>query len=138
MEITDSLVGKIRKIARITDLILQEQLAPLNITLAEFRLVGLLLGSSGMQPKELARSLGISPASLSATLQKLLKKKILIKIIDPSDKRASLVTISPETDLRQVFKVITAVEGKALSDLENSDSFRMQLDKVLKNLEGES
>lgn len=98
---------------------LAAELDPLGLTVSAFRLVGELLGApDGLRPGELARRLGVKPPSVTAAVQRLEAKGMVVRGPDPDDPRARRVRLAPEAPLRTGVDVLARLDealGAALT-----------------------
>ncbi len=88
---------------------LEGELLKHGITLADFRLVGALLGETdGLTQRQLATRLSVEPATLSTAVAKLERAGVVERRPHPDDARAKCVRLA--SDLPQLAAVQTAVE----------------------------
>lgn len=67
----------------------------LGVNLTDLRSVGLLLNRERISASELADSLGLTRGAVTALLDRLAKARLAIRIDDPNDRRAVLVSATP-------------------------------------------
>lgn len=108
------IMPKVLKMERFGTLYIEKELAKHGITQAEFRIVGIVLGSKeGVIQKDIAKRLNIRAATLSATVKNLEEKKIIRRIVDPDDHRIKRITIAENLDLDEITKIVRTLEEKA-------------------------
>jgi len=112
---------------------LEAELAELGVTLAEFRLVGVLRREpGGLRQRELARRLGVRPPTVSAAVNRLTKSGLLEQSTDEADQRARLVRITRRAPIKSGADVLARLEARALASLSPRD--RRMLDRLLANV----
>lgn len=93
--LTDSLVSLLQRVARLESAWMQPRLAKHNITLAEFRLAGLLVGEkTGLTQRELAERLSVSGATVSVALRGLEARGVVVRTPDANDARVKRVKLT--------------------------------------------
>jgi DNA-binding MarR family transcriptional regulator len=134
LEIFNNLiVPTINKIQRLSSATLEKALQSHDMTLAEFRIVGLLIGEEkGFSQKQLAKQLGISPPSLSVSIAQLEKKKTIQRISDKDDQRIKRIRVSPHVDLKEIGELImefeiAATQGISAKELKTTKRVLMQI-----------
>ncbi|MEH6345421.1 MAG: MarR family transcriptional regulator [Bermanella sp.] len=116
------ILPSISKVQRLFSIILESKIRPLNLTLAEFRIVGLLMGEEqGFSQKQLAQKLSISSPSLSVSIASLEKKQWLQRINDEHDMRVKRVRIHPGADFAGIANLISLLEGQATKGISKKD-----------------
>lgn len=131
------ILSNITKIQRLYSIKLNQKLSEINLTLSEFRIVGLLLGEeAGYSQKELANLLGITAASLSTSIQKLSAKEVIHQINDPDDKRIKRILIKPQLDFSKIHNILNQLEAEAILDISDEDltTAKHVLQQILKNI----
>lgn len=131
------LLPTISKFQRLMDIALAEQLAQLELSLSEFRIVGLLMGeASGHSQKLLAKKLGISPPSLSVAIGQLEKKHWVERITDPRDQRIKKIQLAKQLDFKAIAALINAVETQATANISEVDlqTTKRVLNQLLSNI----
>lgn len=107
---------------RVATATLEQELAALGITLAQFRVVGALLGETeGISQRALAARVGIEAPTLSVTITKLEAAGVVERVADPDDGRAWRVRIAGSSSLGDVMKIIRSVESRATRDIPLAD-----------------
>ena len=127
----------ISKAQRLLSVCLESEIKNHNLTLAEFRIVGLLMGEEkGYSQKQLAQKLDISAPSLSVSIASLEKKQWLQRINDEQDLRVKRICVSPTADFAGIAEVITSLEGQATQGISQNDLATTQavLSKIIVNI----
>ena len=73
-----------------------DEFCPHRLTRSQFCFLKLIAGNSDLQVGELARCLGVSPASSSKNLDRLEELGLVVRETSPEDRRATLLSASPE------------------------------------------
>jgi DNA-binding MarR family transcriptional regulator len=122
-QVRESMMPILRRADRAASDWLADRLAELGVSMAEFRLVGALLGESeGIPQNVLAKRLGIEAATLSVVLAKLEAKGVVIRTPDPVDTRIRRVTTSRRGSRFGEIKVLLEMlERFALAGLDPAD-----------------
>lgn len=101
---------------------LESEIKQHDLSLAEFRIVGLLMGEDqGYSQKQLAYKLDISAPSLSVSIANLEKKKWIERITDDQDQRIKRIRISPSVDFSPIAQVITGLDSQATQGIHAQD-----------------
>lgn len=127
----------ISKVQRLLSIGLESEIKHHDLTLAEFRIVGLLMGEEkGYSQKELARKLGISAPSLSVSIANLEKKKWIERITDTQDLRIKRIRVAASADFAGIADVISALEEQATTGISQKDLITTQtvLNKIILNI----
>lgn len=136
---TKLLLARIARVDRTALQLIQERLAERGVTLAEFRLLGALLGESvGLTQRELADRLQITAASLSALVSRLEHKRLVERTPDESDARAFRVRCTPLiAEYDWVQNVVVEVERRATRGIPAAEleTTRRVLAAMIGNLE---
>lgn len=136
---TKLLLARIARVDRTALQLIQERLAERGVTLAEFRLIGALLGESvGLTQRELADRLQITAASLSALVGRLEHKRFVERTPDESDARAFRVRCTPRiAEYDWVQNVVVEVERRATRGIPAAEleTTRRVLAAMIGNLE---
>lgn len=104
---------------RLADRWLQQRLRAHDISLADFRIVGILLGEhAGLRQRELAARLGIRPATISAALPCLERKGLIERFGDPNDARVTFVRLrASDKGLAPVIAIIGELDQLLFGDI---------------------
>jgi len=127
----------ISKVQRLLSVCLESEIKHHDLTLAEFRIVGLLMGEEkGYSQKELAQKLDISAPSLSVSIASLEKKQWLQRIADDSDLRIKRIRVSPKADFAGIATMIGSLESEATKGISQKDLKTTQavLNKIILNI----
>jgi len=131
------MVPSISKIQRLLTPLLEKALKKPGISLAEFRIVGILMGEEGgFSQKQLAEKLGISSPSLSVSIAKLENKQWVVRINDHQDQRIKRIALAPQANFESIYHLIMALESQATAGITEKDLKTTQrvLEKMLKNI----
>ena len=131
------MVPSISKIQRLLMPLLEKALKKPGISLAEFRIVGILMGEeSGFSQKQLAEKLGISSPSLSVSINKLENKQWVVRINDHQDQRIKRIALAPKANFESIYHLIMALESQATAGITEKDLKTTQrvLEKMLENI----
>ncbi len=131
------MVPSISKIQRLLTPLLEKALKKPGISLAEFRIVGILMGEeSGFSQKQLAEKLGISSPSLSVSIAKLENKQWVVRINDHQDQRIKRIALAPKANFESIYHLIMALESQATAGISEKDLKTTQrvLEKMLENI----
>jgi DNA-binding MarR family transcriptional regulator len=102
------LTPRIDRAARLADEWLERELAALGITVAQFRVIGAMLGDTGgLTQRELAKRLRLDPTTVSVAVSKLESRGYLERTVDASDARARRVR--PSTKVPEFATVMARV-----------------------------
>lgn len=114
----------------------KETLAPLDITPAQARAVGVLSRHGTMRLSDLAQHLRITPRSTTEVVDALEDAGLLARSPDPDDRRATLVSLTgPGTALAASIQQARATEAERFfGTLSPSD--RADLTRILRKLGG--
>lgn len=115
--------------ARRTAFEFSDQLAPLGLTPAQFAVIDFLFTSGGSATQaEIARSVGVEQPTMAATLRRMERDDLIVRVADPSDGRQSFV--SPTPAVRRKRSKLTAahhrVELVMLSALDDSEKLELR------------
>lgn len=112
--------------------------AGLGLTPAEARTLSHVARRGPVRQSVLAESIGIEAMTLSACLDRLEALKLVLRMADPSDRRAKLVDITETaaTVLNEVFAVSTMMRVDMTAGIEPAkvDEFRETLMTIRDNL----
>jgi DNA-binding MarR family transcriptional regulator len=117
---------------------LEKRLAKHDLSLPEFRLVGVLLGEEeGLSQRELARRLGVKPPTVSLMLPRLEKAGVVERKVDPTDSRAYLVCLRQGgADLGAIMELVSELDAIAFRGLtaREKETLRTLLDAAAKRV----
>lgn len=98
---------------------LSQELEPLGLTRAGFRLVGELMRSpEGLGQAELARRLGVRPPTVSTAVSRLEDAGVVERHPDPRDARAYLIRLAADAPLREGAAVLERIEADLVAGLD--------------------
>lgn len=135
------IISNISKIQRLSSARLEDSLKEHDLSLSEFRIVGFLLGEErGYSQKDLAKLLRITSASLSVSIQRLERKKVIQRLSDNDDQRVKRIRISSQVDFRAIYDILNELEERAVRDISPGDLSitKRVLKQVLLNINPES
>ena len=127
----------IGKAQRLLSPFLEKAVNGQGLTLAEFRIVGVLMGEEqGYSQKELAQKLGISSPSMSVAINNLEKKHWIQRIGDQNDQRVKRIKVSPKASFGDVAELIYELEARATKGISKKDLHTTQqvLMKIIENV----
>lgn len=113
---------------RVADRWLEDRLRLHGVSLAEFRIVGALLGEdAGLSQRELAGRLGVRPATVAGILPQLERKGLIEKIGNPKDARANLVRLREiQHKVEPVLALVEELERLLFGDVSPDDRARLR------------
>lgn len=112
---------------------LARELAPLDLSVSGFRLVGELLSApDGLRTGELALRLGVKPPSVTTMVAKLAASGVVVVVGDDTDARASRVKLAPRAPLGRGLEVLTRLDRAMVGDA--SPTARRRLARTLDGL----
>lgn len=120
---------------------LARELAALDLTVAELRLVGeVMRAEGGLRQGELAALLSVRPPTVSAALARLEAAGVVIRERDPADPRARLVKVAPDAPLERGLAALDRMERAAATTLSATDRRRLPrvLDRMIAALEDDA
>jgi DNA-binding MarR family transcriptional regulator len=86
----------VQEIARKSSVALNEELEPLGITYAQFRILNCLWKRGPLSQKEILKLISVSPPTLTGTVDILEKKKLVYRKADEEDARTKKIHITGE------------------------------------------
>ena len=127
----------ISKVHRVLSPSLEKAVNEHGLTLAEFRIVGLLMGEDqGHSQKALANQLGITSPSMSVSINNLEKKQWIQKVSDQNDQRIKRIKVSPKANFSDIAKLINQLESQAIKGIpkKDLDTAQQVLMKIIENV----
>ncbi len=131
---TDALVmPAVARLDRLAYRWLEQRLArqPQPLTIAEFRIVGILLGEpEGLSQRDIAKRLGVRPPTVAVALPRLQAAGVIDRAQDPADARALRVRLTATpAQLEPVFRLVYELENLIFDELtaEQSEALRKSL-----------
>jgi MarR family transcriptional regulator, transcriptional regulator for hemolysin len=118
-----SLLARVAKLDRLARAWLEPRLADHGISLAEFRLVGMLLNTpEGVRQRDLAERLRITEATLSVEVRRLERAGVIQRVADPNDARSRLVKLPQDAPLTaDVLAELEQLERLTTAKIKTSD-----------------
>ena len=117
MDYSTSLISLTGRLHRLLMQTLEGQVSALDITMQEFRIIGLLAGETGISQKALAEKLSVKASTLSVAIDKLEQKKIIVRTSSGDDKRIKLLRIAPEHNLQPAHLILQRLEAQLTAQL---------------------
>jgi DNA-binding MarR family transcriptional regulator len=92
---------------------LNDRLSPYGITPGQYGVLNCLWENSQASPKELAQELALENSTISGVLDRMQKKGLIDRMLDPNDRRSIQVVLTPagaalETDVLRVIDEVNA------------------------------
>lgn len=91
---SESFGYQVNLLARLMAQLLQERIAPLGVAPGQFAQLLALYDADGQTAGELARNIGIEPATMTRTLQRMERDGLVERRTDPLDRRASRIHLT--------------------------------------------
>lgn len=122
-ELKKLLLPHVSRAERLVSKALAERLEQHGLSLAQFRIVGALLGEEeGLTQTELAERLGVSLPTLSVALAKLEEAGAVGRIADPEDARAKRVRATPGgAQLRSIIREVMRLDADLVKGIDPQD-----------------
>lgn len=127
----------ISKVERLTSAALESEIKHHDLTLSEFRIVGILMGEEqGYSQKQLAEKLNISAPSLSVSITNLEFKNWIERISDEHDLRVKRIKISAQADFAAISQLIYSLEKQVTKGISEKDlkTTLLVLEKITLNI----
>ena len=136
---SDLMISLLGQVSRKNGQLLGNRLESEGVSLQEFRIIGLLIGETGCNQKELAKKLSVQPATLSVAINKLEKRGLIERKTSPTDKRVNYLTLSDEIDFTKMDEVIVDVEERMTAGIKAKDleTAKKVIRKMVQNLNSE-
>ena len=119
----------ITQLARRTAFEFGGQLAPLGLTPAQFAVIDFLFTNGGSATQaEIARSVGVEQPTMAATLRRMERDNLIVRVADPSDGRQSFVSPTPAVKRKRA-RLAAAhqrVEVNMLASLSSSEQAELK------------
>lgn len=130
-------ISLVSKLSRTIATMAERLLEPIDISLQEFRIVGLLIGETHTNQKDLAQKLSVKPSSLSVAISRLEEKGTLERTVSSTDKRVNYLTLNPDLDLAKMNNLVISMEDDLLKGISKKDLVitKRALLKMIENLE---
>jgi DNA-binding MarR family transcriptional regulator len=122
-ELEKLLLPHVSRTERLVSRVLSERLEQHGLSLAQFRIVGALLGEDvGLTQTELASRLGVSLPTLSVALAKLEESGAVARLADPADARAKRVRATAGgAQLRNIVREVVRLDGELVKGIDPVD-----------------
>lgn len=109
-----------------------------GLTVAEARTLAFIWRNPGQRQASLAERMFVEPMTLVGYLDSLEKAGLVLRTIDPTDRRAKLITLTDDADpiLEKIEKAIDQVHSDALSGVSKNrkDELEILLETMRVNL----
>jgi DNA-binding MarR family transcriptional regulator len=137
-------VGRLGRFARLAERRIEEGLLAFDLTVADFDVLAALRRAGTphrLTPTQLYRTLMITSGTMTSRIDKLERRRLVARQEDPSDRRGTLVALTPE-GRKLVDRAVEAHlvnEAKLLSALSRAEQTALDglLRKLVGSLEGE-
>lgn len=96
MDRTDDSLIALRRILRATELYARELAHSAGLTPAQLRVLQIVDEKQSTTPKDLARQMGVSQATITALVDKLVSRNQVCRVQSQTDRRQTNVTITPD------------------------------------------
>lgn len=132
--LADGIMPLLTRIGRLGYAWLEPRLAEEGISLADFRLVGALLGEvEGLSQRELSARLEVRPPTISAAVDKLVAAGVVERLPSPTDARAYRVRLAKRAPgLAAAGEHVDALEARATRGLTPAE--RRELGRLLQHV----
>ena len=137
LDYNELVISLVSKLSRTIATMAERLLEPIDISLQEFRIVGLLIGETHTNQKDLAQKLSVKPSSLSVAISRLEEKGTLERTVSSTDKRVNYLTLNPDLDLAKMNNLVISMEDDLLKGISKKDLgiTKRALLKMIENLE---
>ena len=104
--------------------LLSDRLAPYGITPGQYGVLNYLWETGQANPKELAQELSLENSTISGVLDRMQKKGLINRLLDPNDRRSIRVILTPKGAALEndVLRVIDDVNAQVLSQFDSHTS----------------
>ncbi len=96
MDRTDISLIALRRILRATELYGRELARTAGLTPVQIRVLQIVLSQGSVTPKEISKQMGVSPATISTLIDRLVAKGMVERRRSETDRRQTNITLSPE------------------------------------------
>lgn len=138
-DLAKTMVSLVARAERLQRAWLQPRLAALGVSVAHFRLVGLLLGEDqGHTQQELATRLGVRAATVSVALAELERRGVVTRTVDPGDARIKRVKLAGRLPrMAATIELVSELEALGLASISKRDlaTTKRVLGRLIANLE---
>lgn len=129
----------LNRAARLMRNLADQRLEPLGLSSGQLPVLTALLANENMSQKALTEQAGIEQPTMAATLSRMERDAIIKRRPDPSDRRSSLFSLTPETR-GKAEAIRAAVEGMSVDSLaglpdDECASLRRMLHRVSSTVE---
>jgi DNA-binding MarR family transcriptional regulator len=131
----------INHLARLFASALQARIEPMGASVGQFPLLLLLWEEDGLSQTEISTVLGIEKATVTNTLNRMERDRLITRSRDPNDARRSLVHLTPigQGLQKELLDMACEVNGRAAMGVsrEEHDMFLKIAKKMIANLEAD-
>lgn len=138
MSFSQTLVYKIHKITYILDESATQILTTgFGISYDEFMILNMIFNYPKINQKALAGILRIGKSAVSQKLNKLGKKDLLIRVINPDSKRDKTLKLTSKGEVlfQETSQILNQSSQDIFAKLSNSKEFEQELDRLIQCLE---
>jgi DNA-binding MarR family transcriptional regulator len=138
MSFSQTLVYKIHKITYILDESATQILTTgFGISYDEFMILNMIFNYPKINQKALAGILRIGKSAVSQKLNKLEKKDLLIRVINPDSKRDKTLKLTSKGEVlfQETSQILNQSSQDIFAKLSNSKEFEQELDRLIQCLE---
>ena len=135
-QIHELILSRVSQLSRLSAQHIEKVLLPKDISLQEFRIVGLLIGDDDITQKELAEKLSVRPATLSVAISKLEKRGIVKRVVSTLDKRINYLHLRGDAHFNNMRGLVYKFEQQITENIDPLDleTTRTVLTKLIANL----
>ncbi|BDE86643.1 MAG: MarR family transcriptional regulator [Clostridiales bacterium] len=104
--------------------LLSSKLAPYGITPGQYGVLNCLWRKEAVNPKEMAQILGLETSTISGVLDRMQKKGLIDRVVDPNDRRCVQVVITPMGAALEepVLQIIQELNEEVLRDFSREEA----------------
>lgn len=139
MDLFDSTGYLLNTAARLSKKDLTDRLTEYKITNQQWAVVKLLSQTNGLSQATIADMMNSDRATCGAVIDKLIRKGLIQKSINPEDSRSYIVTLKSDglKLANELTEYAISSNEKAMNNLssEEIEQFQMTLKKIIKNLQ---
>jgi len=120
----NAIVPRIATIYELQAAILAPELQKIGISFGSFQLLASIAGAkTGASQAEIARRLGVSPATLSESVRSHVERGLIEQVESPTDRRVKLLKLTSTSSkhLKAIREILDEVERKVLKDTKKGE-----------------
>lgn len=124
------------RVVRLSSMQVEDEVNDIGLSMPEFRIIGLLLGESGISQKTLARRLSVKAATLSVTIDSLEKKGYVQRIRAAHDGRIKHLRLTENVDFTHSNRILQDTEARMMKGISAKEkaAFHATLTTMANNL----